>query len=402
MTAFSRSQLENLIRHVGTPCASVFLPTRRGVAGAAQNPVRLWNMLGEVREQLAAKGYREDTADQIIRPAVALLEDFRFRERQRSGLALFLAPEWMTTFRLPWSPPELVVVGHRFHIKPLLPLLSVGGRFFVLALSQNSVRLYEATGEEIHEVDSDDIPDSLCDAVGYDWEQRSLQFITAAPKGGGSGRHAVYHGHGAGKDDHEGEVTRFLQLVDQGVRALLGEERAPLVVAAVDWVASAYRAVSKYPALVEECITGNPDETPAQDLHRLAWQIAQPIFRAGEEEAACQVLERMGTSLASDDLGEVILAAHDGRVDTLFVARGVQRWGQFDPRRRRTVEHGPRQPDNEDLLDLAAAQTLIHGGMVYAVELDDVPSEQSPIAALLRYGLPEPTTGRHHGPTPGS
>jgi hypothetical protein len=38
-----------------------------------------------------------------------------------------------------------VVVTDRFHIKPLLPLLSGDGRFYVLALSQSEVRLLQGT-----------------------------------------------------------------------------------------------------------------------------------------------------------------------------------------------------------------------------------------------------------------
>ena len=38
----------------------------------------------------------------------------------------------------------------------------------------------------------------------------------------------------------------------------------------------------------------------------------------------------------------------------------------------------------EDLLDLAAVQTLLHGGTIYAVEPEQVPGG-GPLAALFRY-----------------
>jgi len=38
-----------------------------------------------------------------------------------------------------------VVVSDRFHLKPLLPLLTGDGRFYILALSQNQVRLLQGT-----------------------------------------------------------------------------------------------------------------------------------------------------------------------------------------------------------------------------------------------------------------
>jgi hypothetical protein len=47
----------------------------------------------------------------------------------------------------------LVIVSERFHVKPLLPLLSGDGRFYVLALSQNEIRLLQGTRYSVEQVD---------------------------------------------------------------------------------------------------------------------------------------------------------------------------------------------------------------------------------------------------------
>jgi hypothetical protein len=370
------------------------MPTHRGGAGSEQDHIRLKNLLRDARVRLGSAGHEERLVRHVLDSASALVEDAAFWQRQRSGLAVFVSPGWTRTFRVSIDLDELVVVGDRFHIKPVLPLLTRGGRFFVLALSQNRVRLHEATRFHIEEIVSDDIPDGLTDAVGYDWEERSLQFFTAAPGGGAAGRRqAVFHGHGAGKDDLDGEVARFLRLVDDQVRALVADHEAPLVVAAVDWLASAYRRISKYAGLVQDCIPGNPDETPDRKLHRRAWELVEPVIRAEEAAAATQVLELLGTSLASNDLEEIAIAAHDGRVDTAFVALGVQRWGRYDEQSRQIAEGTSGRHIGEDLLDLVAAQTLFHGGAVYAVHPADMPGGDSPIAAIFRYEMKGMDTG---------
>jgi len=46
--------------------------------------------------------------------------------------------------------------------------------------------------------------------------------------------------------------------------------------------------------------------------------------------------------------------------------------------------HEEAKPGDEDLLDLAAVQTLLNGGTVYAVELEKVPDGAS-LAAVFRY-----------------
>ena len=90
------------------------------------------------------------------------------------------------------------------------------------------------------------------------------------------------------------------------------------------------------------------------------------------------------TGLASHDLAAIVPAAYDGRIDTLFVALDQQQWGTYDPATRqiRTVQEG--EETSEDLLNVAAIQTFLNSGTVYAVEPDAVPG-QGPVAAVFRY-----------------
>jgi hypothetical protein len=59
-------------------------------------------------------------------------------------------------------------------------------------------------------------------------------------------------------------------------------------------------------------------------------------------------------------------------------------WGRFDPEKDRVDVHESPEPDDEDLLDLAAMESLIKGGTVYAVRPEEVP-DQVPLAAVFRY-----------------
>jgi hypothetical protein len=58
---------------------------------------------------------------------------------------MFSAPDVFRHYRLPFPFQEFVVVTERFHVKPLLPLLSGDGQFYLLALSQNGVRVLQGT-----------------------------------------------------------------------------------------------------------------------------------------------------------------------------------------------------------------------------------------------------------------
>ena len=90
-------------------------------------------------------------------------------------------------------------------MKPLFPLLSGDGRFYVLALSQKSVRLLEGTRDSVSEVDLEGVPESLAEALGTDQTVRQSEFRavgSGAPGGGSQG--PVYGGHGVGDEDANG------------------------------------------------------------------------------------------------------------------------------------------------------------------------------------------------------
>ncbi len=86
----------------------------------------------------------------------------------------------------------------------------------------------------------------------------------------------------------------------------------------------------------------------------------------------------------SKDLEDIVRGAYHGRVEVLFVALGVQRWGFFDSATDSVRLHDTAEPGDEDLLDFAAIQTLLNGGSVYAVEPENVPDDRR-VAAILRY-----------------
>jgi hypothetical protein len=387
--------LRELTRKLNELCISIYMPTHRAGREVQQDPIRLKNLLGETEERLIAGGLRTPEAQDLLEPAQNLLWNSLFWQHQSDGLAIFLSSEVFRYYRLPFNFEALVVVTDRFHVKPLLPLLSGDGRFYVLALSQNEIRLLQGTRYSVSEVNLEHVPESLPEILKWDDPEKQLQFHTTTRTPGGERvrptvkrkRPAIFHGHGvASADDPKDHIARYFHRVDEGLGEVLGGTRAPLVLAGVDYLLPIYQGANTYPHLVDEGIEGNPEELSAEELHERAWAIVHPLFLTAQEEAAAQYrqLAGAGSEQTSNDLKQVVPAAYHGRVETLFVAIGLQQWGSFDPHTSVVSLHEEAQPGDEDLLDYAAVQTLLNGGTVYAVESEKVPYE-APLAAVFRY-----------------
>jgi hypothetical protein len=123
-----------------------------------------------------------------------------------------------------------------------------------------------------------------------------------------------------------------------------------------------------------------------QELHDQAWPIVEPYFAKAQQEAIerYNLYDGSNPERASKTIEEIVSAAAYGRADTLFVAVDTEQWGTFNYETSKVELHPAPQPGDEDLLDLAAIQTLMHGGTVYALPADQVP-EGAPMTAIFRY-----------------
>lgn len=383
MAMISRDELGTLFRSNEGPCVSIFMPTHRAGSETREGPIRLKNLTRQAEKLLTGGGLPSREAKALLEPMERLQEDTLFWSYQDDGLAVFSSPGLFRAYRIPATPDELVVVSRRFHVKPLLPLLTDDGRFYILALSQNEVRLLEATRRRVHEVELEGVPRSLGEALQYDDKERQLQYHTPAPVGRGE-QAALFQGHGVGIDDAKTDILRYFRQVDQGLKRLLKDEQAPLALAGVEYLLPIYREANTYKHLVDQGVGGNPEGLSSQELRDRAWTVVEPRFLKARQDAVARYRRLAGTARASDDLSSVVSAAYHGLIEELFVAVGVQKWGVFDATASRVYSHEEAQPGDEDLLDFAAVHTLLRGGTAYAVAPQEMPA-RTPLAAVFRY-----------------
>ncbi|MFZ7127185.1 MAG: hypothetical protein ACOWWM_13610 [Desulfobacterales bacterium] len=385
MTAFSMDDLKELIQIENGCCISMYIPAEPpSTTGEAQR-IRFKNQLRSAEKAIDEQSPAcKKAMEKPLQDAQRLLEDEAFWRTWGDSLAVFMAPEIFRYFRVPMTFDELHVVAGRFHIKPLVPLLSAEKRFYVLALSQNRVRLVGCTRHRAEEVEVEGLQ-SMEKMLGYD-KQTQLQYHSGAA-GVSGGRPAVYHGQGVGIDDTKDEILRYFQEVDRVLQPVfLNNDAHPLVLAGVDYLLPIFRKATSYRQVMEPGIEGNPEHLRAEELRDKAWEIVRPEFEKGRIEAARRYRELAGTGYTASDVPSIVPAAAFSRVDVLFLTHGKACWGRFDRQSSEvTVQEEGGQPGSEDLLDLAAAETFRNGGTVYLVEADEMPEANGQAAAILRY-----------------
>lgn len=403
MSIVNAESMIRLAEHRRWPSVSFFLPTHILPREVGEDRIRLKNLVRAATERLVAEGMREPEALALLERVKELQADDSFWRETSRGLAVFRAEEELLTIRLDMPVPEQVVVGDRYYIRPLLQARPVNDSFFALALDKNDTRLFRGSGAGIEQLDLGDTPVSFAEALKYDEVSKNLtthsQTAGRIASRGHQHQGSTYAGHGNAKDSDVEQTVRFARIIERGVTELIKGETLPLVVMGNERVVSAYRDVNDYRHLSDVRLTGASDYLSPQQVHQRALDALAPEFAARLDEEIGALRENEGSALASHDPADIVVAAAEGRVRTLFLDESVGPFGVFDrerhevrelcdaaPRLLRESKTPSKEGDGEcgwDLGDLAAAETALHGGRVLLFSGERPPVDG--VAALYRY-----------------
>ena len=383
MSDFSLAELKLLALQETGPCVSIYMPLDRTNERPEQETSRLIHSLKQAEGQLIEMKVSRIDSEAILAPARALINNEDFSRQPREGISLFLAPDFFRYFddnSIAIEFSETLTVADHFQIKPLLPLLTGSGQFYILALKQKHIGLLLGTRDTIKPIHLEGAPHDIHEALGEEMSDTETQ---GRPLDVGD-HHEKFGAYDPGHKEKD-RILRYCRVVDTVIHKYLADSQAPLILAGMEYQHSIYREANTYPHLLNQSIERNVEHLPAEELHRLAWEIVEPIFQQARENALERFRENVHNGRTSDQLADILKAAHLGRVDTLFVAEGTQQFGKFDPKTTSMQEFNEQFPGSVDLIDEAAAQTVVNGGTVYV--LPPEVSAQLPTipAAILRY-----------------
>lgn len=369
MDFIHQQDIEELVAPRTGPCLSFYIPFYPGSRDAQGDITRLQNIARRAKDELTKRGMQSGEADSLLTSLLRLPGDaYEWRHRGQ-GIAAFSAPQFFRVFRVLGELREELFVNDHFHLRPLLPLVNAGDEFFVLALSQTGQRLLKGNARGLEEA-----------------HPLALESPRGTPIGSGPfvdrGDSGVKPGDPPDVLEADGDLRTHLLQIAQAVDRRLQGETAPLVLVSDEQLAAIYRTVSQYRHLHDRHVNGSPNSWSAEEIHARAWPLVEPaLVQNREAHRKRMLLHRDGE--ARHGLADVIPAAMQGRIDALFIDCSRPRWGHFEPNGEIELHARPRVGD-DDLVELAVAETLRHRGQVFAVKPEQVEMENE-AEALLRY-----------------
>jgi len=362
-------ELKALIAARSDACLSIYVSTTPQTQHIAAARIAFGNLLKTALSQLEDQGFDKRRRALVEAECEALKEDDAFWAHQARSLAVLATPDVLRTYRLATSVKDSVEVSDRFQIKPLLRAVAFPQTAFVLALSENTARIIEIFPDApatVVKVPS--LPGSAADAVG----RASINNLT----------------QNARISNAEGQKTllrQYARRVDHALRPVLSGRHTPLILAATQPMASIYRGINTYPALLPDGIGGSPDKLTDDELSTGARAILDKHYAAEIAEAKAQFQARLGERRATSSLEEIARAATSGGVAFIMIDIDRVMPGRIGDDGSVTLAARP-SAGSYDVLDEIAGRALLTGAGFLALRSADMP-DGNPLAATLRYPI---------------
>jgi hypothetical protein len=385
MPLLSKKEIAELHAINKEHCISIFIPTHRAGKEVLQekDALSLKVQLQHVRKKLAKKGYHETDITAITKPVQQLIDDNLFWRQQSDGLAIFIAENYFQKYTLPIYFEAFNYISNLFYLKPLMPLFVGDGRFYLMVLQLDKVQLYECTQHSITEIIIEDvIPKNQQDRVGYDYEEKNLQFRTQQA---GKGQ-VMYHGQEAATGKRKNEIKTYFRAINDGIKPLIKNENIPFLVASQDYLFDIYKSVNTYTNLFDKNINSDLKASDILDLHELAWENISSVFDQERKDKITQFLDAQGTGKTAIGIEQILPKAFEGKIDTLFCENLADIFGTYKEENNTIITTQTEENETSiSLMNLAAIKTFSNGGNVYLLDQENMPNPHSKINALYRY-----------------
>ncbi|MGB5227470.1 MAG: hypothetical protein WBN55_04355 [Eudoraea sp.] len=382
---FTKKAFEQLASIRNQYSVSIYLPMyKKGKElneGLGQSNLK--SCLKKVHAVLVEYGYDKSSVNAYLKPIRNLIFELSFWRNPSEGLAIFLDKDkGMRCYKLPFPFKIKTYVADHFYLFPLLPLFHNNGIYYLLELSRDYVKLYKGSRNNFRDIPIKKIiPKQLEEVVGFDFEQKMLQYRTG---------HMMYpagsfHGQGEGKEDEKKELLSFFRKINRGVTKMISDKKAPLILACTDELYPVYKKINSYHKLWDTNLSGDPEFKGTNELHKASWSLIQYYFETKKREKLAKFISKFHTSLTTCQLSEIIPAAVKGKIDTLFVQQKEDVFGTYNSAKGCLILDSYKEMRNISLLNMAAINTFLQGGNVYFLEAEEMPVKNIPMNALLRF-----------------
>ncbi|MGO4998626.1 baeRF11 domain-containing protein [Oceanisphaera sp. W20_SRM_FM3] len=357
----------NLVRSDAS--ISIYLATTPISRETDQTRVTLANLIKKAIKKLEAQGVEKSRILLLQQRFDDLLADKEFWDYQANSLAILATPESLRTYRLANRLQNTVEVSDRFHLKPLLRAVTFSHSAYILALSENAVRLIQVSPDlPAKEITVPNLPDDAADATNK----------VILKDSSGKDQRPAAHAYNA-------YLANYVRKINAALRPLHLHAQSPIILAATQPLDGIFRSLTRL-NLLPTSIVGNPDRLSAADLAIAARPVLDAHYQSIIDDFHQLFIQRTGQKRTTTDISDAARLATFGGIERLLVDIEGVVTGVVDEETGAVSFVGESDAICYGIVDEISCRALRTGAKVMAVRKADIPGGHD-LAALTRYPI---------------
>ncbi len=340
------------------PCVTLLFNTHRTHPENKQDAITLKNLLSEAEERLSKEFEKRDISETLN--YFSTLPEQIDHNYNLDSMAVFINEENCLIERLPIKVEDRVVIDHTFATRDLIRTLNQTESYFILTLSEQKARLFEAYTSTI-----------VKEIKDYGFPMENHHYTTDKLEQSMS-------------KSQDNSLREFFNQVDKSFQEVYKVHPAELVIAGVERNLSFFEEVSDDPKHIITHIPRNRDHDSEHDLVQDAWPKVLDVIKERHQKAVEQLKIAVGQNKFSSDLNDIWNMVNQGRGDILIVEKGFFQPGKLDGQNI-VLTNDPKAPGIiDDVVDEIIEHHLMMKGKVVFVENGSL-EEFDRIGLILRY-----------------
>ncbi|HLV14205.1 MAG TPA: hypothetical protein VKY41_03415 [Xanthomarina sp.] len=342
-------------------CISIIMNTHRTKPDYLKDPLQLKNLIKDAENRLMADTDKK-TAQNLINKIKELAEQID-HSRNIESLVLFVNEQVADYTRLPIKVVDRVVIDETFATRDLIRAMHTEANYYVLVLSQEKVRLIEASNDKVVKEFGTPFP-----------MENNQSFSRSSPETSIASRRSSL-------------LAEFFNQVDKEVNILRQHNPLPVFICSMEENHSEYLKIADQPSSFFDFYL-NKNQIAEKDhaIVKEAWKLVeaklvkQNILRKSELDKA--VSENKFLS----DTNEIYKAIKEGRIQTLFIEQGLFQPAIIENEEIIYVTSDQRTDTDviDDIYDELIELQMSYGGDVVFLPKDDL-RQFNGFGAITRY-----------------
>lgn len=342
-------------------CVTIALNTHRTKPDNQKDPLTLKNLVREAEERLLASEKKRDVLPIIDR--INELADNIDHSHNLESLILFVNKEMADFVRLPIAVENRVVIDKSFSTRDMIRALHLEASYYVLVLSQQTVRLIEAFKDKA--VSEAEEPFPIENTRFYSTSKAEIANATRQTS----------------------LIAEFFNQVDKEVNKVIKENPFPVLICAEESTYHEYlkRADHKQ-AILKAYLNRNRLDETAQAIVTEAWDILRDHLNAQKNARKAELQQSISSGRFLSDENDIWRAILNGRVQTLFLEEGLFKPGIIEGDKITFRDEADRSNKEvvDDIFDEMILANMNSGGDVVFLPKGELAKFQG-FGAITRY-----------------